>query len=107
MQLKINIIPFLLILLISCSLETNQQNVEEYLKVKTEEKNNNASKTEEKINNASNENDNIIKTEFNNNNINKSGKKVSKKQNKDISNKNIPIYFIGKPYYIEGVEYIP
>ena len=81
MQLKISIILFILIILISCSIENNNTIVKNLLDKKVEKP--------------------IIKKEV---------KKKTKKKNKEIiiskSNK-IPFYFIGDSYFIEGVEYIP
>ena len=77
MQLKISIILFILIILISCSIENNNTIVKNLLDKKVEKP--------------------IIKKEV---------KKTTKKKIISKSNK-IPFYFIGDSYFIEGVEYIP
>ena len=82
MQLKISIVFFISMILLSCSLETNKEIVKTLLK-------NNNEPTEKK------ELKKVIKP-----------KKATKEEPKRII-KNIPIYFIGEPYFIEGVEYIP
>jgi len=83
MHFKISIFLFISIILFSCSFETNQKTVKTLLEKKEE-----VTKEEHKK---------VIKEET-----------VKKTNNisKEIQ-KNIPIYFIGDPFFIDGVEYIP
>ena len=95
MKLKISIILFFLISLSSCTLETNNIDLSNLSK--------NNEKTLDK-----NPNDKIIKN--NSEKPNKSEKieesKIIKNETKKQNN-NIPIYFIGEAYDIDGVTYIP
>ena len=81
MQLKISIILFVLIILVSCSIENNNTIVKNLLDKKFEKP--------------------IIKKEVKKTTKKKTKKKIISKTNK------IPFYFIGDSYFIEGVEYIP
>ena len=93
MQLKISILLFISIILFSCSLEINKKTVKTLLEKKEEV-------TKEKVTK-----EKVTKEK---------PKKVIKEENETITNnitkeiqKNIPIYIIGEPFFIDGFGYIP